>query len=149
MIQSIRELIGNELIDEIMPDDDELKSHWAQYLCVLTSGAIEQEVKEVFLGYAQNIWQPDAAFEYLKETTKRQFQNTGTRKIKELVKVINESWTNDIEALISKHGESINSIVNNRNKIAHGVNTDLTLDNLREYFNGTVEFLEGLKQICR
>jgi len=146
MIQSVR-----ELIDEINTGkwNDEIRSHWTKYLCVLISGAIEQEVREIFLGYAKKHWQPRAAFEYLAESAERRLQSPNIYKIREFAKIINRKWDNKIKSLNSEYGESINSISNNRNSIAHGVDVDLTRDRLEKYFYGSVKFLEGLKEICR
>jgi len=141
-IESIR-----ELIDKIGSDDYELRSHWAQYLCILTSGAIEQEVLKIFHGYVQESWQSDAASEYLKETAKPELWSPNAEKIRKLAKIINKSWDNDIRDLISEHGTSIRNVSNNRNRIAHGEDTDLTLDRLKKDFCGTVKFLKGLKEI--
>ncbi|MEZ4830066.1 MAG: hypothetical protein R3C61_27850 [Bacteroidia bacterium] len=91
--------------------DDELRSHLAKYLCVLSSGFIENAIYHTFSDIAQKNCHPSVVLTYTKGQLYK-LQNTNTEKIKEVTKAFNpEWWENGLKRFFTarkpKHGDKL------------------------------------------
>jgi hypothetical protein len=127
--------------------DLEIQSHWSRYLCVLVSGFLENSVRITYTEYARLRSEPQVAD--FVESRLRQFQNPKTGAILDLVGGFSQEWKQELEIEMSgKLGESVNSIVGNRHKIAHGESVGLSLHTLRQYYGDAVRVVELLRRQC-
>ncbi len=127
--------------------DDELRSHLAKYLCVLTTGFIENAIYHVFSDIAQKSCPPSVALTYTK-TQLYKIQNTKTEKIKEITKAFNPEWWNDgLRDFLQLENRStaINYLFTERNNIAHGRDSEITIDKLEEYLKKIIEVVQYLE----
>lgn len=127
--------------------DDELRSHLAKYLCVLSSGFIENAIYHAFSDIAQRSCSPSIVLTYTKGHLFR-IQNTNTEKIKEITKSFNPDWwANGLRDFLQtdNKGEAINYIFKDRHNIAHGRDSDITIDKLEEYLRKTVQVIKYLE----
>ena len=127
--------------------DQEFQSHWSRYLCVLVSGFLENSVRLAYTEYTRR--RADVSVAGFVESRLRQFQNPKMGLILELVgdfsRELRERLENDTSGRI---GESVNSIVANRHKIAHGESVGLTLHTLTQYNVDALKVVELLQQHC-
>lgn len=131
-----------------LPDDPEIQSHWARYLCVLVSGYIETAVKAIFRHYAES--KCDAKVLNFTEKSLGRFQNPHTERILELARNFSPDWENELSNLISDEiKQAINSIVANRHQIAHGSDVGLTYTRVKDYYNNVKRFIDKMAKIIQ
>ncbi len=127
--------------------DDELRSHLAKYICVLSSGFIENAIFHTFSDIAQKNCPPSVVLTYTKGQLYK-LQNTNTDKIKEVTKAFNpEWWENGLRDFLQNENRStaINYIFKDRHNIAHGRDSDITIDKLEVYLIKTVEVIKYIE----
>lgn len=126
--------------------DPEIQSHWVKYLCILSSGHIENSIQYIYGTYAKNKSHENLA-NYIQKNLSR-FQNPKTQKIIDITSAFNKDWGKNLEKYISDSDElksSINSIIGNRNLIAHGESVTLTYSSLKKYWENTIKVLEFIE----
>lgn len=129
-------------------DDKEIQSHWVKYLCVLSSGHIETSIRYIYSQYAEKKSHKNVA-NYIIYNLRR-FQNAKTEKILTLTSAFSKDWRDELEKFITDEmKESIDSIVENRNSIAHGKSVGLTYSSLKKYWENTVNVLEFIEEQCK
>jgi hypothetical protein len=127
--------------------DPELQSHWAKYLCVLINGFLEVSVRSIYGHYARTKAAPFVA-NYVEKQLK-DFQNPKMGKILDLTKSFNAQW--EIDLKIATEGErkdSIDSIVDNKNRIAHGEWVGITYATIKRYYINALSVVELIEQQC-
>lgn len=127
--------------------DDELRSHLAKYLCVLSSGFIENAIYHTFSDIAHRNCVPSIVLNYTKGQLYK-LQNTNTEKIKGVTKSFNPIWwENGLRDFLQNdnRGTAINYIFTDRHNIAHGRDSEITIDKLEEYLIKTVEVIKYLE----
>lgn len=128
-------------------DDPELQSHWVKYLCILSSGHIENSIRYIYGTYAKNKSHQNIA-NYIQNNLRR-FQNPNTEKIINITSAFNKDWGKNLEKYISDSDEmksSINSIIGLRNLIAHGESVTVTYSSLEKYWKNTIKVLEFIEK---
>ena len=129
--------------------DPEMQSHWAKYLCVRVSGFLEVAVSTIYKKYAKNKASP--FFVNYVERQLSSFQNPKMEKILNITRSFNPKWAEDIELELSKNTEikdSIDSIVEVRNKIAHGENIGITYSKMKGYYKNALKLVNLLEEQC-
>lgn len=127
-------------------EDIEMQAHWAKYLCVLSSGFIENSIKELVIDYSKKCSNPN--IQRFVSHNLRGFQNPKVPNILNLMGSLNISWKEQIEHnMETELVDSINSIVSNRNSIAHGENVGITYHSISKYYQNAIKaitFIEAL-----
>lgn len=127
--------------------DAEVQSHWSRYLCVLVSGFLENSVRLTYTEYARK--RADSSVADFVESRLRQFQNPRMGTILDLAGAFCQEWKQRLERDTNGQlGESVNSIVGNRHKIAHGESVGLTLHTLMQYYGDALKVVDLLRQQC-
>lgn len=132
-------------------DDIEKLAHWAKYISVLTSGYLEQSIKEVLLDHSGRSASPRVA-RYIEQSWPGS-RNMNTETIGNILGKFDAKWRSSFdEWLADEDGRKgwINAVVDSRNKIAHGEEsntTGVTIRSVSERFQcacGLVDLLEAL-----
>ena len=127
--------------------DAEAQSHWSRYLCVLVSGFLENSVRITYTEYARQ--RANSSVADFVESRLRQFQNPKMGTILELAGGFSQEWKQRLEKDTNGQlSESVNSIVGNRHKIAHGESVGLTLHTLLQYYGDALKVVDLLRQQC-
>lgn len=130
-----------------LSEDLELQAHFARYLCVLVSGYLEVAIAEIYSDYAGRKGHP-----YLARYVNRQmsrFQNPNMTKVLGVARDFNPAWAEELQ--LSTAGEikdSIDSVVANRHKIAHGESVGVSLAYARQYYGAAVRLIELIVEQC-
>jgi hypothetical protein len=128
-------------------EEFELQSHWAKYLCILVSGFLETSVRIIYSDYANNKAAPNVA-KYVDSSLKR-FQNPDMDRILQLTGSFNSQWRETLKnATEDELGASVNSIINNRHRIAHGLSSDITYARIQDYYKGAIRVIELIEEQC-
>ena len=127
--------------------DVEMQSHWSRYLCVLVSGFLENSVELCLSEYSRRV--TNAAVSNFVSAKLRGFQNPKMGVILELFGSFNPEWRAQIEAATQGQlSDSVNSIVGNRHKIAHGESVSLSMSGIAAYYKDAVAVIELLQRTC-
>ena len=128
-------------------EDVELQSDFAKYLCILVSGYIERAVVHIVLEHARNSNAPTLA-RFVERRTRR-FTNAKIGRIQNLLSDFDSDWRKDFdELLVDEQRDAVNSIVDQRNKIAHGGSVDLTYLRVRTYYQQAQRVIDRVAEVC-
>lgn len=129
----------------VLPPDDEALAHWARYLCVLVSGFLENSVREVLTEFARTRSDPAVARYVAADLSG--LTNARATKIVELVARFGPDHRSAVErAIEGDMRDALDSVVANRNLIAHGGNVGLTLPVVRDYYARVVRAVEAIEE---
>ena len=131
----------------VLASDPEMGSHWARYLCVLVSGFLEVSVRSVLHEYVRKRSSEEVA-RYV-DGRLRGFQNPTMQRILELSGGFSPAWRDRLES--ATKGEiklAVDSIVANRNKIAHGESVEITYSRVKSYYQNIVTLVDILEEQC-
>lgn len=127
--------------------DAELQSHWSRYLCVLVSGFLENSVEMCLAEYSKQ--RSDVTVSNFVQAKLRDFQSPRMGTIIELFACFNPQWRAEIEqATQGQLSDSVNSIVGNRHKIAHGESVSLSMSSLAAYYKDAAAVIALLERTC-
>lgn len=146
-VQRLRSLVSK--VQEASANDFDLQAHWARYLCILVSGLVENGLKEIYSEFIKNkAAKPvaDYAISYLSK-----LQNPKAEKVMELVGSLRQEWRAELETFLADDGrkDAIDSIMNNRNQIAHGKDVGITIIRVCSYLEKVVAVLEFIEAQCK
>lgn len=147
-LQRLQDLIKKT--NEACGGNLELQAQWAKYICVLTSGLLENAIKEVYMEFAQRqVTQPIANFVASKLSPIR---NPKAQVFLDVAAAFNTTWKDELEAYLADdgRGDAMDSIINHRHLIAHGKhhNSAISLAQVKEYLAKAVEVIEFIEQQC-
>ena len=127
------------------PDDFELLSDFARYLCVLVSGYLESAIAELALEHCRHRCSP-TVLSYVDAQLGR-FQNPNAERVLQLLGAFDPLWRTDLETFISgERKDAIDSVVALRNKIAHGESVGITYRRIKDYYTRTKEVIDFLSE---
>ena len=133
---------------DTLPHEEEPLAHWARYLCVLTCGLFERCVRIILADYADVRAHPDIA-RYGKTHINR-ITNINEEKFRQILGSFNDKWRVAFEVDVTDaQKDAIDSILANRNNIAHGIPVGITMPRVREYYGRVTEVIEWLYDRCR
>lgn len=128
-------------------DDDEAKAHWARYLCVLVSGYLEVSMRSILGGHIREKASPRVQRFALSRLA--EFQNPKCELICQALTAFDPSWLTAFQGeLQDEWKEAVDSVVNNRNQIAHGVDVGITLGTIRRYYDSAKKVVALASRIC-
>lgn len=128
--------------------DEELKSHISKYLTVLISGIYEDSIKNILKEsiHRESITKEVKGFIFKQIDTI--FRNPTHKNLKGLLNRFNKAWLNKIhQKIVDEEWEALNSIVNNKNNIAHGDSSSITFDDIFTYYQKSKKILTELDSL--
>jgi hypothetical protein len=130
--------------DSIEAGAMQLRAEYSRYLCVRASGLIETSVRRIFSEHARRASSP-AVGRYAAWHVGR-LQNINCDKLLKLVETFDPTWKAAVEAYLSEErATALNSIVANRNAIAHGNPSGVTYGTVKPWYEHAVDVLEFLE----
>lgn len=135
------------LVEQVPPEQVELRSHFARYLCVLVSGYVEVAVAAILRDYAQA--RGDRRIAGYVASQLEWFTNPNGEKLASLLAEFDVVWRNRmLESITPEQGDALTSIHSIRNLVAHGRSTDVTLLRAREYAKAAYGVIEVIDRLC-
>lgn len=133
-------------VAEIPPERLQLRADFACYLCVVVSGFVEAEIASIARSHSRTR-ASDTVFNFVDSRLTRP-GNLNAERLLQMVGTFSPEWRDQLEQYISgERRDALDSVVANRNSIAHGESVGLTYDRMRGYFGRVrevVDFVEGL-----
>lgn len=125
----------------------EMQAHLARYLCVLVSGFIEVTVRTTYSLYVSRQSAPNVT--RFVDGHLDFFQNPTVDRIYALADRFSVDWKVQLQAAVDQDvADAVNSIVANRNLIAHGESVGLTLGTIKDYFARAIRLLDLVERQC-
>jgi len=137
--------------NELFLPEDEMRSEIVKYTCVLCSGFLENSMSILFSTFITSKISNQPVISYAQKCLNK-IQNPKAAKILEIVGYFNFEWQSELREFINneERGSSINYIITERHRIAHGDNSEITINRLQLHFTKAVEvvaFIEEKLQI--
>lgn len=127
--------------------EDELLAHWAKYLCVLTSGFLENSLRIILLTYVSKHANPTVV-NYI-ETRIKSLTNINDEKVGQLLGSFNAEWRDRfLEKRTVEQKDAIDSVVANRHLIAHGRAVSITMARIKQYYADVVAVINIVDEHC-
>jgi hypothetical protein len=125
----------------LLDEEDEIKSHLAKYLCIQASGFLENTIKELIAQYHESTCKKETSS--FVNNKLRRFTNIDDEALTSFLKSFDDKWLLTYEnKAINEYRESLNSIIAQRNLIAHG---NAGMSNIS--FGAMVKYYNDLKSI--
>jgi hypothetical protein len=128
----------------------EMQAHWARYLCVLTSGFVENVARTIYGEYTtKNSYSP-AVVRYAKKQLDG-IQNPRPERLISLAATFDPKWGRDLEDYLETEyrSDAINAIMSHRHLIAHGRSSNITVGQVSMYLSKIVQVADYLELQCR
>lgn len=117
------------------------------YLCIRTSGYIENAVQLILLEYVQSQSMDLPTQNYVRANLRSITAEYGV--ILNTVRRFDENWRTKLRNKdVQRFRPTLNNLAKNRNEIAHGRNSNITLVELEGYFRQAKDLVELLYQTC-
>jgi hypothetical protein len=129
--------------------DLEMQSHWARYLCIVTSGFVENAVHIVYGAYIQNTSKTLQTARFARSEIE-DVQNPKSGRLVQIASSFDKSWGDALDVFLKDalRGDAINAIMSNRHRIAHGQTSDITVARVNAYLTKIVEVVDFIEAQC-
>ena len=118
------------------------------YLCVRTSGFLENSVQIILLQYVQSKTLDVPTQNYVEKNLK--FVNADYNDIMRTIRRFNENWRTSLrQNNVQQYKSVLNNLVENRNQIAHGRDSKITIQELQGYFTQIKGLVLLLHNTCQ
>ncbi|MGY3090817.1 hypothetical protein ACVWYF_003878 [Hymenobacter sp. UYAg731] len=126
---------------------DEPQARLAEYLCIRTSGLMEQVVKHLLKEYAKSTSATEVA-KYVEGKTER-IANLPNDKLVELLLSFSDIWRDEYVTNVTEEAAgALSSIVGLRNKLAHGIDPGgISYGRIQGYYTNVRTIFPLLKRI--
>lgn len=145
-LQQIERLIQHT---DIATLDTELQSHWAKYLCVMVAGFLENALQIIYSDFASQTSSRHIS-RYVSMGLKR-VTNPKAGRFVETAGRFDANWRRRLEEFLEddpRRRYAIDTIMDNRNKIAHGEDSMITVHQVRQHLPWSVEVVEFIESQC-
>ena len=128
--------------------DLEMLGHWGRYLCVLTSGFVENAVREILSQYTRASASPAVSRYAIRHID--DIRNPKAGRLVEIMSSFDSRWGRELEDFLQDNfrGDAVNSIMQNRHLIAHGRNSNITVGQVDQCLTRIVEIVDLLERQC-
>jgi len=127
--------------------DEELQAHLARYLCIIVCGFLENSLRAIYGEYAQNKSHRNVA--NFVDNQLNRFMNPNMERILNLAGKFSQAWRIELENLTKeKIKESVDSLVANRNQIAHGADVGITIRSMKRQYDDIVKLVMTIEKQC-
>jgi|ERR1700741_1260359 len=132
----------------LLDDGDINKAHLSRYLCVRTSGFLESVTRYLIANLCDGT-SPQTIQNYVQKRAKY-ITNLEFSKMTKLLAEFNGDWSIEFVKRISEQQKtSMNSVVSNRNNIAHGNPDSISFLDMKQYYIDVKEIAALLKDIIK
>lgn len=124
------------------------KAHLTRYLCVRTSGYLENVVRILIAHFCDGT-SPQPVNNYIVKRTKY-ITNLDYKRLNGLLSEFDSSWSSEFEQRVTdQQKSSLNSVISNRNNISHGNQDSITYRDMVNYYRDVKDVCQILINIIR
>jgi len=146
-LRAIQSLINTT--DKATQSNVNLQKHWGRYLCILAAGFLENAMREVYIDFVSK--RSNLEISNFIHHVLNKISNPKSEKFKQTAGAFKQEWAQELEEFFKENSEvrdAIDSIMNNRNQIAHGKNQSISVVQVRDYLNRSVKAIEFIENQC-
>ena len=133
---------------ESLKTDEKLKNHMANYLTVLISGTYEDMIENLIIEFVGKNNTKEEIENFVLKSIGLYFRNPDFANICNLIEKFDKDWSNKLKSLVDvRERTALDSIVNNKNNIAHTGQSSITLKQIKEYYIDSRKVIEKLVSI--
>lgn len=127
----------------------EMQSHWARYICILTSGYVESAVRVIYGQYVRKNSYSQPIIRYMIKQLEG-VQNPRSEKLINIADAFDPAWGHALRAHLAQNfrGDAVNAIMSNRHLIAHGRSSNITVGQVSLYLGKVVDVVEFMEKQC-
>ena len=126
-------------------EDIQVQSDFARYLCVLVSGFVEAAVSELASEYCRRCSAPQVSNYAQSQLSK--LQNVKTERLLQLLGSFDPTWRTELDTFMDgPRKDALDSVVNLRNKIAHGESVGITYTQILDYYSHIAQAIDFLEK---
>jgi hypothetical protein len=123
-----------------------LRSEWAKYISVVTSGYLEEGIRVVLYEYIRTRADPSVA--RFSRGKLREFQNPSPDNIEKVLASFDASWVEKLAGYWrDERRDAVASVVNNRHNAAHGRHFGTSLGTIIKYYRSADEVVAFLHDL--
>ena len=132
-----------------------LQTHWGKYICVLTAGLLENSIKEIYgeliRNTAANSPNSQAVAKYAASALAR-IQNPKAERFVQTARSFSDEWARQLQTYLNdangQRKNAVDSIMDNRHRIAHGKNATISLSRMTGYLKDAAEVIDFIESQC-
>ena len=131
-------------------DDLSLLGEWGKYLCVLSAGFIENGLNIIYLSYIEKSANPKVS--KFASSRLMKLQNPKSNRFIEIAQTFSDDWGEELKIFFEENEDvsgAINSIMSTRHLIAHGKNTSITIERVKEYLKLSLKLFQKIEHQCK
>lgn len=136
-IQDIRSFQGMTPLQE---------SYFARFLVVFTCGIYEEAIETIVNEWVLRLGSPEIS-RYISKSLYYGFQNPKVKKLSGLLKDFNPAWKTSINSLPQVSRDALDSIVDDKNALAHGNTCNITLNDAIKYYTDSRIIVETIDNV--
>ena len=148
--QEIRDRLQevNHLFNAVITSDD-LMVHWGRYLCITVASFLEVALQTIYRSYAD----AEAGGNLAQYVGSQISFTIGTPTADNIIRAagaFNDDWSDEVRRFLSRDDRraAINTVMAQRNRIAHGRQSTISPAQLREYLSKCIEVIDFIENQC-
>lgn len=129
-------------------EDDETQAHMSKFLCVQSSGYLENVVKSLIESYLDKSC-PQSVSRFVQKKVSN-LTNLEFEKLCSFLDSFDSNWKLNFANQISDEQKAaLNSIISQRNAIAHGNPSSITFNSINNYFKDLEDIIIILESVIK
>lgn len=138
----------NQLLGEVIGGDD-LTVHWGRYLCIRVASFLEVALQKIYQNYAD----AEAGGNLAQYVSNQIAFTIGTPNSDNIIRTagaFSDAWADEVRLFLSADDRraAVNTIMAQRNLIAHGRQSSISPAQLQAYLAKCVEVIDFIENQC-
>jgi len=122
------------------------KSYLAKFLVVFICGIYEEVVETIIMEKVEKLRSPQLST-FMEQYLKVYFRNPDTENTIRLLGKFDVSWSSAIKQESKEIKDALDSIVSNKNALAHGSISTITLDEVKIFYEKSRKLIEKIDEV--
>lgn len=138
----------NHLFNAVITNDDQTV-HWGRYLCITVASFLEVALQTIYRSYA-NAESGGNLAQYVGSQIPFTIGTPTADNIIRAAGAFNDDWANEVRCFLSRDDRraAINTVMAQRNHIAHGLQSTISPAQLRAYLAKCIEVIDFIENQC-
>jgi hypothetical protein len=129
-------------------NNPEIAAMLSSYLVVSISGVFEDCVEHLFIERVRTVTSDNEIVNLIKELIGQRFRNPNYKEIKGFLGYLDPNYERILDSKINEKNEfGLNSIVTNKNQVAHGGISNATIQDVETYYKDALKIFKELENI--